>query len=149
VNDCENTVADKVFVLNAANILTPMTKIGFESEDYFQQLLAEHPELLGGTEAGVPLLVSREHGIADSEDGSSRWSVDHLYIDRRGVPILVEVKRATDSRARREVVAQMLDYASHAVSHWRVDQIQAAFHETCSSGAWRATQCWRPSCRTT
>lgn len=125
-------MSDKVFVLNNDRVLTPMTRVGFESEDVFQALLAEHPELLGGTEAGVPLLVSREQGIADSADGGSRWSVDHLYLDRRGVPILVEVKRATDSRARREVVAQMLDYASHAVSHWRVDQVQSAFRETCS-----------------
>lgn len=125
-------MSDKVFVLSNEKVLTHMTRVGFESEDVFQSLLAEHPEILGGTDAGVPLLVSREQGIADSAVGGSRWSVDHLYLDRRGVPILVEVKRATDSRARREVVAQMLDYASHAVSHWRVDHIQSAFRETCS-----------------
>ena len=112
-------MSDKVFVLNASKVLTPMTRVGFESEDVFQVLLAEHPELLGSTEAGVPLLVSREQGIADSADGGNRWSVDHLYLDARGVPILVEVKRATDTRARREVVAQMLDYAAHAVTHSR------------------------------
>ena len=125
-------MSDTVFVLSAGNVLTPMTRVGFQSEDIFQALLAAHPEIIGGTSAGVPLLVSREQGIAESAESANRWSVDHLYLDSRGVPILVEVKRATDTRARREVVAQMLDYASHAVNSWRVDQIQAAFTDTCT-----------------
>ena len=124
-------MADQVFVLSTSNVLTPMAKVGFKSEDIFQTLLADHPEILGGTDAGVPLLVSREQGIADTLDGADRWSLDHLYLDISGVPILVEVKRATDSRARREVVAQMLDYASHAVTVWSLDNIRRAFAATC------------------
>lgn len=129
----EGEMADRVFVLNTSNVLTPMSRVGFKSEDIFQALLADHPEILGETEAGVPLLISREQGIADSFDTGDRWSLDHLYLDTSGVPILVEVKRATDTRARREVVAQMLDYASHAVNYWTLDQIQKAFQETCES----------------
>ncbi len=33
-------------------------------------------------------------------------------VDQNGVPVLVEVKRSSDTRIRREVIAQMLDYAS-------------------------------------
>lgn len=124
-------MADRVFVLSTSNVLTPMARVGFKSEDLFQRLLADHPEVLGGTDAGVPLLVSREQGIADAVAGGDRWSLDHLYLDTNGVPILVEVKRATDSRARREVVAQMLDYASHAVTVWSVETIRRAFAATC------------------
>lgn len=58
-------------------------------------------------------------------------SLDHLFLDQDGVPTLVEVKRATDSRTRREVVAQMLDYAANAVLYWPIEEIQAAFRETC------------------
>lgn len=98
-------MSDTVFVLSAGNVLTPMVRVGFQSEDIFQALLADHPEIIGGTSAGISLLVSREQGIAESADAADRWSVDHLYLDSRGVPILAEVKRASDTRARREVVA--------------------------------------------
>jgi hypothetical protein len=37
-----------------------------------------------------------------------------LIIDQHAIPTLVEVKRSTDTRIRREVVSQMLDYAANA-----------------------------------
>jgi len=43
---------------------------------------------------------------------------------------LVEVKRATDTRARREVVAQILDCAASAVLYWPVAHIVNAYERT-------------------
>src|SRR5688572_18045462 len=65
------------------------------------------------------LLITREAGIAlvSDDGGGSRWSLDHLFVDQDGIPTLVEVKRASDTRGRREVVAQMLDYAA-SLSGW-------------------------------
>ena len=40
---------------------------------------------------------------------------------RRALPTLVEVKRSTDTRIRREVVGQMLDYAANAVVYLPVE----------------------------
>lgn len=57
------------------------------------------------------LLVSREWGVPREEGGGGHWSLDHLFLDQEGVPTLVEVKRSSDTRLRREVVGQMLDYA--------------------------------------
>lgn len=84
-------------------------------------------------ESSELLLVSREQGVPGEEGGGSRWSLDHLFIDRDGVPVLVEVKRAVDTRARREVVAQMLDYAANGVAYWPVASIIASFEDTCES----------------
>jgi hypothetical protein len=39
----------------------------------------------------------------------------------------VEVKRQTDTRLRREVVGQMLDYAANAVVYWSVEHLRANF----------------------
>jgi len=39
----------------------------------------------------------------------------------------VEVKRASDTRARREVVAQMLDYAANGSAFWQLDQLRGWF----------------------
>jgi hypothetical protein len=49
-------------------------------------------------------------------DERTRWSLDHLFIDGDGVPTLVRVKRTSDPRARREVVAQMLEGVFRAAS---------------------------------
>jgi len=43
------------------------------------------------------------------------------------VPVLVEVKRADDTRIRREVVAQMLDYAANCVAYPPIDRIISLF----------------------
>jgi hypothetical protein len=65
------------------------------------------------------------------EDSSDRWSLDHLFLDQDGIPTLIEVKRSTDTRTRREVVARMLDYAANAVVNWSVDRIRGEFERTC------------------
>ena len=60
-------------------------------------------------------------------DGAARWSVDHLFLDQDAIPTIVEVKRSTDTRIRREVVGHMLDYAANAVVYWPVDRLRARF----------------------
>lgn len=103
----------------------------YEKEDNLQALIADNPQLLL---RGIPngserlMLVSREFAIKDTEDGANAYSLDHLFIDQSGVPVLVEVKRSTDTRIRREVVAQMMDYASRART-WDVNQIREQFLE--------------------
>src|SRR4051794_26418687 len=102
--------------LRHATTYIAMNETPYETEDVLQELIERHPEILAGDDAphGTLVLVRREAGVADREDGGARWSLDHLYLDSNGIPTLVEVKRSSDTRARREVVAQMLDYAAHA-----------------------------------
>src|SRR6516164_6252957 len=112
-----------VFVLKDEDTLVPMAPAQFASEDDFQSLLAKFPELLSGDQIdpAVPrrwLLVKREKSIPDDEDGAGRWSLDHLFLDQDGIPTLVEVKRQSDARLRREVVGQMLDYAANCTAFW-------------------------------
>jgi hypothetical protein len=111
--------------------LVEMVEQPYEAEEVLQRLLADYPHLLAGDLDDEPrrrwLLVQRELGIAGEEDGSNRWSIDHLFLDQDGVPTLVEVKRSSDTRLRREVVGQLLDYAANASAFWGVDKIRAAF----------------------
>jgi hypothetical protein len=51
------------------------------------------------------------------------------------VPTFVEVKRASDTRSRREVVAQMLDYAANGSMFWTAEQIRSWFEGDDSQGA--------------
>jgi hypothetical protein len=71
--------------------------------------------------------------VADSEAGTSRWSVDHLFVTGEGVPVLVELKRAVDTRLRREVVGQLLDYASNATAYWQAGRIADSFAATATA----------------
>ena len=112
----------------------PMQETRFGLESDLQELLAAHPELLDGERMrpGEPLrwmLISREMGIADAPNAANRWSVDHLLVDQDGLPTLVEVKRGQDTRIRREVVGQMLDYAAHAAGTWSKESIEQALED--------------------
>jgi hypothetical protein len=120
--------------IKQGSTLIEMTDQPYDAEDVLQTLLADHPDLLVGEQDGDQrkrwLLVQRELGVGDEPDAASRWSLDHLFLDENGVPTLVEVKRSTDTRIRREVVGQMLDYAANAASYWGIDRIRSAYETT-------------------
>lgn len=102
-----------------------------ESEDRMQELVALYPDLITDGD-GELLLIRREHPVADSEDGAGRWSLDHLFVTRSAVPVLVELKRAADTRLRREVVGQLLDYAANGTAYWQAGRIADSFAQTAS-----------------
>ncbi len=120
------------------NKLVGLNETQYEVESLLQELLANYPDLLVGSQVDPQsprrwLHVSREAGIPGEEGGTGRWSLDHLFLDQDGIPTLVEVKRSTDTRIRREVVGQMLDYAANSVAYWPVDRIRLEFERTCDS----------------
>ena len=115
-----------------------LTSSTFESEDLLQTMIERYPQILAGDQVDPDnprrwLVVLREAGIPDAVDSGTRWSLDHLLVDQEGVPTLVEVKRSTDTRIRREVVGQMLDYAANAVAYWPVDSLRSWFEARCES----------------
>jgi len=127
-----------IFLIQQSGDLLEMREQRYDSEDLLQQLLARYPSLLAGDQIDSVsprrwLLVSREMPIAGEEGGTNRWSLDHLFLDQDGIPTLIEVKRSTDTRIRREVVGQMLDYAANAVVYWPVDLIRNRFEALCQS----------------
>lgn len=116
--------------------LVAMTEAAYEAEAVLQQLLAEYPDLLAGDQMRPAeprrwLLVDREVGVPDAPGASGRWSMDHLFVDQDSVPTIVEVKRSSDTRLRREVVGQILDYAANIMAHWPASEVQATFESRC------------------
>ena len=69
------------------------------------------------------LLVQREQVLPYDETGLKIFYLDHLFLDQDGIPTIVETKRSSDNRLRREVVAQMLDYAANALIYLPVEVI--------------------------
>jgi hypothetical protein len=126
-----------VFLLQEDESLVAMEPAEFAKEDDFQRLLSRFPELLVGDQIDPQnprrwALVKREQSIATGELGASQWSIDHLFLDQDGIPTLVEIKRQSDSRIRREVVGQMLDYAANCATHWSVETLQSSLEKTCA-----------------
>ena len=137
-----------IFLLSGEQ-LVEMREHAYDSEDLLQELLAKYPSLLAGDQlAGSPhrwLLVKRELGVPDREAGGGRWSLDHLFIDQEAVPTLVEVKRSDDTRIRREVVGQMLDYAANGVVYWPAERLRADFEARCAKEGKDADEVFRDS----
>jgi len=121
-----------VFAENEAGELIPMRPTAPPSEDVLQELIASFPEIVSEND-GELLLVSREQGVPGEEDGSDRWSLDHLFVTSSSIPVLIEVKRASDTRIRREVIGQLLDYAANGVSYWPPGTMEKSFKVTCES----------------
>jgi len=127
--------ADGLFHIDGDDDLVAMTVTPYLAEDVLQRLLESHADLLAGGQmtphaARRWLLIQREQSVPDSDGSSGRWSIDHLFVDQDAVPTLVEVKRSSDTRIRREVVGQMLDYAANGVRYWPLDRLQGAFEAT-------------------
>lgn len=127
-----------IYLIQDDGNLVEMTEQAYDSEALLQHLLATYPSLLAGDQMDTTaprrwVLITREAAIPSAEDGSGRWALDHLFLDQDAIPTLIEVKRSSDTRIRREVVGQMLDYAANAVVYWPVESIRAQFEATCAA----------------
>jgi hypothetical protein len=128
--------------LKHGDMYVPMTETPYDSEDVLQALIAQHSEILADKNAGQErlLLVRREAGVNEEVDAGGRWSLDHLYVDSDGIPTLVEVKRSSDTRGRREVVAQMLDYAANAKTSFSPERMAAWLQDEAEARSTSPTQ---------
>ena len=93
---------------------------GMIRERFIQDLVHNHPDVIPMTEieAGLtPLLsVCRELPV-------NTYFVDNLWITPRGMLIVGECKLVRNPQARREVVAQVLDYARIIVG-WSFEDLE-------------------------
>jgi hypothetical protein len=133
-------MSDSVFLVSEDGSLTKAAGATFAAEADLQELLAAYPDLLPGAQINPDsprrwLLVKREAGVPEHDGGGGWWSIDHLVVDQEAVPTFVEVKRAADTRSRREVVAQMLDYAANGSVFWTSGQLRRWFEGNDPDGA--------------
>ena len=96
-----------IFLLQGAT-LAELREQPYEAEHLLQSLIASYPHLLAGNQMDPVsprrwLLRGSGTSVPSDEGGSGRWAIDHLFLDQEGVPTIVEVKRSTDTRIRREV----------------------------------------------
>jgi len=129
----------KAYRIESDGSIAPMTRIKTKNEyEELQQILERNPDLLPGEQIDPNdpcqwLVVGREIAVPDPESGADRWSLDLFFVDHNAKPTLIECKRFQDTRARREVVAQMLDYAANANYYWSKEDLRAAAESTASA----------------
>ena len=129
-----------VYVVQKDGKTVPMDRVLCKDEDKeLQQLLEKNPQLMPGDQIKPDnprrwLLIKREMPVPDPSSGEDRWSIDHFFVDQSAIPTFVECKRFLDTRSRREVVGQMLDYAANGHWYWDRETIRGFAAQTAKDG---------------
>lgn len=114
----------KILLVDGGKV-TPLNKTEFTGEGKLQDYLEEYPTL-------IPLADIVE-GTSDlicigREVGAGSGSIDLLCIDKDGLLTVVETKLRRNREARREVIGQIIEYASY-VSQWTADDVYRIANE--------------------
>lgn len=120
-------MGDKIFIIEGET-LQPVHETEYQNEAMLQKFIENYSELIGADQISPEnppnlVLIRREMPIADKEDSSGRWSLDHLFVDDSGILTFVEVKRSKNPEIRREIVGQLLEYAANADKYLSISQI--------------------------
>ena len=128
----------RVFAIDDDSRTVSWRQVHCADEDKeLQKLLANNFDLLCGEQIKPDnprrwLLIKREMPVPDPATTANRWSIDFFFVDQDGMPTFVECKRYKDTRARREVVGQMLEYAANGQYYWDKDILRKYAEGTAS-----------------
>src|ERR1035438_2877460 len=108
-----------IYVVNESGTTEEMERVRCKDEKReLQDILTHNSGLLAGDEIDPEdpcrwMLIKREMPVPDPSTGSNRWSIDFLFVDQNAMLTFVECKRFDDTRSRREVIGQVLEYAAN------------------------------------
>ncbi len=109
----------KVYVINNDGNTEAIPRIHCKNENLeLQQILKNNPNLIPGDQINPTnprhwLVIKHEMPVPDPSTGNNRWSIDLFFVDQDAMPTFIECKRYNDTRAKREVIGQMLEYAAN------------------------------------
>lgn len=113
-----------IYVVNESGATEEMERVRCKVEKReLQDILGHNSGLLAGDQIDPEepcrwMIIKREMPVPDPSTGSNRWSIDFLFVDQKAMPTFVECKRFDDTRSRREVVGQVLEYAANGQYYW-------------------------------
>jgi len=125
-----------IYVINDTGTSAALPRVRCKNEDReLQAILERNLDLIPGDQIDPDnprcwLLVKREMPVPDPTSGTYRWNIDFFLADQDAIPTFVECKRFDDSRSRREVVGQMLDYVANGSHYWTEGELQAYAEES-------------------
>lgn len=94
-------------------------------EAWLQEFLRQHPEILPA--ANIEFAFSPLIPIG-REVATKSGPIDNLFISKLGYPVLVETKLWRNPEAKREVLAQVIDYGN-CLAQWTFAQLDEATRE--------------------
>lgn len=113
--------------------ITKLNKVPLNSnafpESYLQELLYKEPEILPTSEIEsvysnlIP--IGREVPV---KCGNKTGYIDNFYISSKGFLVIVETKLWRNPESRREVVSQIIDYATD-IQEWDYEQIDNIYKQ--------------------
>jgi len=126
----EKNKSDEIFIIDKESLNSlPYRSMregffGKTLEDALQTLLENYPQIIpgkqidpGGEDPPQFVLLRREMPVGS-------WSLDHLYVDQKGVLTLVETKLIQNPESRREVMGQLIEYAANAKENWASGRVR-------------------------
>ncbi len=127
-------MSGSIFVVSEDNKILELKESKYENEAIFQELIEKYPNILA--EIKFHQIIQENGFLLQEKWGFQEKMVEmidgfrtHLFIDQDAIPTFVEVKRSSDTRIRREVVGQMLDYAANAIKYWSIDTIRDLYEQ--------------------
>lgn len=123
-------IVAKVYLMCGDGSTEEISRIHCANEDLeLQRVLEINPDLVPGDQINPSdprrwLVVRREMPVPDPSTGDNRWSIDLFFVDQDAMPTFIECKRYNDTRAKREVVGQMLEYAANGHYYWSKDEMR-------------------------
>ena len=102
------------------------------AEDQIQRLVFDHPKVLPIQELDESFFPAVAVG---REVGTSVGPIDALYVSPSGGVTVVEAKLWRNPQARREVVGQIIDYAT-ALSSWSYEDLDRASRNASGKSLW-------------
>lgn len=120
----------QIYAIRDDGSTLPMQRVQCRNEDIeLQRLLEKNLSLIPGDQVDPEdprrwLLIKREMPVPDPNTGGDRWSIDFFLVDQDAMPTFVECKRFADTRARREIVGQMFEYAANGHYYWTKEAIR-------------------------
>ena len=92
--------------------------LGKTLEDALQTLFEKYPQIIPGKQID-PVSEDPPHFVLlRREMPVGGWSLDHLFVDQKGILTLVETKLFQNPESRREVIGQTIEYAANATEFW-------------------------------
>jgi hypothetical protein len=129
-----------VYIRGDGGTTQGLTRIRCKDEEReLQDILSGNANLLPGDQIKPDdprrwMLIKREMPVPDPISGANRWNIDFFFVDQAGMPTFVECKRYQDTRSRREVVGQMLEYAANGSQYWSAKLLRDAAEESAQRG---------------
>ncbi len=127
---------NNVYLLGDDPVAKPLSRLRCKDEAReLQSLLLHNPGFLPSLQIDPEdppqwLLIKNEMAVPGPATGQPNWLIDFLYVDHTATVTLVECKRYDDPRSRREVVAQMIEYAANGQHYWSAGHLQQTAENT-------------------